>query len=360
MSRQLPVWGPPNYPLDQSDSSTKKVDLEYVENCSKAGVTKLIPGGGAKNLVETAHTKDIEVHPYNAFPAHGGLNIEYRQWSTIYPRPGIEALESRVLLDDHRPIYAGPYTNLKLSDFSKQHPEYWSRKRDDSDNLFPGEILSLSLSHEQVREYEIGIYLDMLEETGGDGVQVEFVRTNEDENGTNIHGYEDRMVQEFIQAHGKNPMEIPNDDEDWMRFRSNYVTTFLSELRDRIKISRPEAVLSSTIIAQETSDYLKLLQDWPTWIDRGLVDEFYLWFRTNSNLKDLERQMAHVAKINSNRVPLIAELSCYHPGSFQQPEMLLEAARVALDNGADAVGVYRSHAIEQLDLWSVLEKISTL
>ena len=70
--------------------------------------------------------------------------------------------------------------------------------------------------------------------------------------------------------------------------------------------------------------------------------------------------MAHVAKINSNRVPLIAELSCYHPGSFQQPEMLLEAARVALDNGADAVGVYRSHAIEQLDLWSVLEKISTL
>ena len=40
--------------------------------------------------------------------------------------------------------------------------------------------------------------------------------------------------------------------------------------------------------------------------------------------------------------------------------MLLEAARVALDNGADAVGVYRSHAIEQLDLWSVLEKISTL
>ena len=114
MVRQLPVCGPPNYPLDQSDSSIKKVDLEYVQRCSNAGVTKLIPGGGSKNLVETAHTKGIEVHPYNAFPAHGGLNIEYRQWSTIYPRPGIEAPESRDLLDDHRPVYAGPYTNLKL------------------------------------------------------------------------------------------------------------------------------------------------------------------------------------------------------------------------------------------------------
>ena len=59
----------------------------------------------------------------------------------------------------------------------------------------------------------------------------------------------------------------------------------------------------------------------------------------------------------NGRVPLIAEISCYHPGSFQDPKSLLEAAIRARGNGADAVGLYRSHAVEQLNLWPVVEQI---
>lgn len=360
MVRQLPVWGPPQYALDQSKSSVEKIDREYVKKCVDSGVTKLIPGGGSKNLVDEAHENGLLVEPYNAFPGHGGLNIEYQQWSTIYPSPGIEAPESRPLLDKHRPIYAGPFASLKISEFAQKHPEYWSRKKNTPDEMFPGQILWLSLAHEAVREYEIQIYLDMLEETGGDGIQVEFVRGNEDEHGVGIYGYEDKMVNGFINKFGKDPRTIGSDDSDWIQHRADYTTLFLSELRQKIKESNSAAVVSTTLIAQESDEYIKLFHDWPSWLDQGLVDEFYLWFRTNSDLNDLAKHMSHVANINSDRVPLIAELSCYHPGSFQESDALLEAAKVALDNGADAVGVYRSHAVEQLNLWKTIENISKL
>jgi hypothetical protein len=39
---------------------------------------------------------------------------------------------------------------------------------------------------------------------------------------------------------------------------------------------------------------------------------------------------------------------------------MVEGARVALANGANAVGVYRSQAVDQLDFWPVLEEIAKL
>ena len=39
---------------------------------------------------------------------------------------------------------------------------------------------------------------------------------------------------------------------------------------------------------------------------------------------------------------------------------LLEGARVARANGADALGLYRSHALEQLALWDALEEMGKL
>ena len=360
MARQLVVWGPPQYPLGSSEAANAEADQSYVDRCSAAGVTKLIPGGGSRNLVETAHEKGLEVHPYNAFPAHGGMPVTYIQWSTTYVRPGIESRQGRALLDEHRPIYAGPTASVSISDFAREHPEYWSRKRDNADRLVPGETLALSLSHPEVRDYEAGVYLDILSETAGDGVQVEFVLGFEDGNGVTAYGYEDRTADEFTEKFGKSPFAIPNDDPDWIQFRADYVTLFLEELRAKVKSADPKAVLSTTLIANDAEDYIKLSQDWPAWVDKGLIDEFYLWFRTNSNISDLERHMAHAADVIGGRVPLIAELSCYHPGSFQQPDAMLEGARVALASGADAVGVYRSHAVEQLDFWHVLEELAKL
>ena len=131
-------------------------------------------------------------------------------------------------------------------------------------------------------------------------------------------------------------------------------------MRAAVKQAKPDAVFSTTLIAGEKEDYLKLLHDWPAWLNQGLVDEFYIWFRTNSDLDALQRQLSYAVEVSAGRTPVIAELSCYHPGSFQQPDQMLRAAEVAMDCGADGVGIYRSHAVEQLAFWPVLEKMSKL
>ena len=98
----------------------------------------------------------------------------------------------------------------------------------------------------------------------------------------------------------------------------------------------------------------------PRWVEEGLIDELYVWFRTTSDLGTLERHVRQAADIVAGRVPLIAEISCYHPGSIQDPKRMVEATRRARASGADAVGIYRSHAVDQLDLWPVIEQIAQL
>ena len=39
---------------------------------------------------------------------------------------------------------------------------------------------------------------------------------------------------------------------------------------------------------------------------------------------------------------------------------MLEAARRARANGADGVGIYRDHSLDQLDFWPVLKQMSEI
>ena len=211
-----------------------------------------------------------------------------------------------------------------------------------------------------MRDHEAGVYLDMLSTTGGDGVQVEFVLGNEDDNGVTTYGYEDRVADEFTEKYGKSPFAIPNDDPDWMQFRAGYVTLFLQELRGKVKDANPDAVLSTTLIANDADDYIKLSQDWPAWVGKGLIDEFYLWFRTN--LRPRGSRAAHEPCRRRHRGPRPADRRALVLPSWQLPAARCYAGGRArrLSSGADAVGVYRSHAVEQLDFWCVLEEMSKL
>ena len=359
MPENLILWGPPVVDSVPGAPDYAAYLPGWVTKCADVGVSKIIGGDRTLALTEAAHEVGIKVDPYvnyNAFPRYGSARVTYG-WSLDFLRPPVIAPEAREILDKHRPIFDAPKVTTTMDDFARQHPQYRSLTRNRSYNLQPGDDLYLSLAFPEVRAHQTQIFLDTLAETQGDGIQVEFVLGNEDENGVVPYGYEDRTVAEFQMKHGQNPFDLPNDDPEWMQFRADYVTLFLAELRAAVKQVSPEAVFSTTIIAGEKDDYLKLLQDWPAWIEQGILDEFYIWFRTNSDLKALERQMHYAVEVAAGRVPVIAELSCYHPGSFQEPELMLTAGEVALANGAAGVGIYRSHAVEQLNFWHVLEEL---
>ena len=359
MADRLILWGPPVVDSSPEDPGYARHLPGWVEKCAGVGVSKIIGGDRTLALTEAAHRVGMKVDPYvnyNAFPRYGSARVTYG-WSLDFLRPAITSPEARVILDEHRPIYDSPKVTTTIADYASQHPEYRSLTRRLSYTLQPGEDLYLSPAFPEVRAHQAQIFLDALESSQGDGIQVEFVLGNEDENGVAPYGYEDRTVSEFRAKHAKNPFELPNSDPEWMQFRADYVTLFLSELRAKVKQVSPDAVFSTTIIAGEKDDYIKVLQDWPAWIEKGILDEFYIWFRTNSDLRALERQVRLAVEVAAGRVPVIAELSCYHPGSFQDPDLMLSAGRVAMGNGASGIGVYRSHSVEQLNFWPVLDEL---
>ena len=157
-----------------------------------------------------------------------------------------------------------------------------------------------------------------LTDTGAEGVQVEFVNGMEDGGGLVPAGYEERTVAEYRQASGRDAHTLPPDDPEWLAFRAGHVTEMLLEARERVKAISKQAVFSATIIAREPERSLHGLHDWASWTERGVIDELYLWFRTESDPDAVERRVGHAARVVAGRIPLYAELSCYHAGSFQE------------------------------------------
>ena len=356
------LWGPPVVPSEPLDPAFRDDMDIWIRKCVDAGVSRIIGGDKTLTLTEVARSHGIDVHPYvnyNSFPRHGWARRTYG-WSLDFLRPPVDSEEARAILDKHRPIYDNPQINTSATDFAVKHPQYRSLTRNRSYVLQPGEDLYLSLAFPEVRAEQAQQFVEPLLATQGSGLQVEFVLGNEDENGAVTYGYEDIIVNAFEQEHGKSPFDLRNDDPDWLQFRADYVTRFMVEARDAVKAAKPDAVFSATMIAGEPDDYLKLLHDWPAWVDAGAFDELFFWFRTNSDLDALARQMNHAATVINGRCRVIAELSCYHPNSFQEPDLMIGAGRIAKDNGADAVGIYRTHGVEQLDFWHVLKEFSRL
>ena len=351
MNRPLTLWG-----IIESDGAA-----HYIDRAADAGVTRLI-GPHAPDVIELARSRGLEVHPYVActpMPTHGQRPVSYT-WSLNYggdPR----APEARAILDRHRPVLVGPSRGEPgIGPFAAAHPEYWSRTAGGADTLSYCDRLGLSPAFPEVRERQAAEIAQALADSGGDGVQVEFVNGMEDAGGLVRAGYEERAVHEYRQASGRDAGALPADDPEWLAFRAGYVTEMLLEARGRVKAICERAVFSATLIAREPERSLHGLHDWASWARRGVLDELYLWFRTESDPDAVERRVGHAARVVAGRIPLYAELSCYHPGSFQEPELLMEGARRALAAGADAVGVYRHHAVDQLDLWGTLAAIGRL
>lgn len=352
MSRPLTLWGI----IESGDAA------HYVDRALAAGVTRLI-GPRAPDVVELARSRGLEVHPYVActpFPTHGQRPVSYT-WSLNYLDVDPHSPAARAVLDRHRPVLVGPHRGEPSIDpFAAAHPEYRALTASGADTLSYCDRLCLSAAFAEVRARQAAEIAGALADSGADGVQVEFVNGMEDAAGLAPAGYEELTVEEFRQASGRDARRLPADDPEWMAFRAGYVTRTLAEARALIKARFPAAVFSATIIARDADRYLHALLDWPSWVERGVLDELYLWFRTESDPDAVARRVGHAARVTAGRVPLYVELSCYHAGSFQEPDLLLAGARRALAAGADGVGVYRHHAVEQLGLWGTLADVGRL
>ncbi len=341
-----------------SDRGETEVEA-YVAKCADHGVSRVFAPGASPELVAAGREVGVEVHPYKAVASHGGMRM-YPAWSANFmvPRFGTEA--GRLTLDAHRPIWSHPQRIESLSDFLRENPEHRHRNRTLSDEMQPWERVFLSPGLPEGRAEEARVFAELLARSGGAGVQAEFVSINEDDAGVSADGYEDSIAGAFRDATGRDPFSIPNADPEWMAFRADRWTDMLRAIRDAVKAVRADAVFTVTVINRDPEGYRTRMQDWPTWVDEGLVDEMHLWFRSTTDIAVIERQTRHMVERVAGRVPVVAEFSCYHPGSLQTEGAMLDAARATRAAGVDGLGIYRSHAVEQLRFWPLLEAMTRM
>lgn len=177
---------------------------------------------------------------------------------------------------------------LKVTDRSalaRQHPEWLARDRNgrpyinpEPVNALPFPLKGLSRAvtgadhvvlnpiHPQVQNLIVKMFVDVVKRYNVDGIQID------DHFALPVQlGYDSYTRQRFRQEQGVEPPADPTDPA-WMEWRANKLTELVGKISTAIKQQKP-AIVFSIAPNPPAFAYRTTLQDWPTWVRRGYVDE---------------------------------------------------------------------------------------
>ena len=239
-----------------------------------------------------------------------------------------------------------------LHEFAQNNPQYF--EKDITGNAVnTSQNSNLSWGYPEVRRYKVQAIVDLVRESQCDGVLLDYIRFF-----GNSTGYSDVIVKEFKEKYGKNPFEISKDDPQWIKFRANYVTKFIAELRQSLKEIGEDLEIFVCVDPDPEKSLKNTMRDWSTWLDMELVDGVVTMIYerdTNNTLK----AVLDTNEIVDNRVPHIPMIACWG-GNLETPEMLLEGSIKCLKAGSNGVAFYRDDSINQLDLWKTIKDVRQL
>ncbi|AHJ31192.1 glycoside hydrolase family 10 protein [Nodularia spumigena CS-584] len=152
--------------------------------------------------------------------------------------------------------------------------------------------------HPGVREFILALIVEVVSYYDVDGIQLD------DHFGMPVKfGYDAFTVDLYRQEHqGQSPPSDPFNPS-WMRWRANKITDFMAEIYQSVKAIKPDAIISLSPNSQSFS-YKYYLQDWETWVRKGLVDELILQvYRNNQSsfMTELEQPSVRFAR---SRIPV--------------------------------------------------------
>jgi uncharacterized lipoprotein YddW (UPF0748 family) len=173
----------------------------------------------------------------------------------------------------------------ELGRMDPAHPRYlsrlaqWTRGRtNEVEGLYTSPIPPGAVTH------LTGIVTDLVRRYPLDGVHFDYVRYPSDR-----FDYSRAALQAFRAAidptlpaptrrtltarAAKDPLAYPDAlPEDWRRFRLTRMTGLLTSLSEAVRRERPDALVSVAVKADIRDALRHRLQEWPRWLENGLVD----------------------------------------------------------------------------------------
>ena len=155
------------------------------------------------------------------------------------------------------------------------HPEWLTRKKQ-PEELQPGEIPQkwLDPGVPGVCDYLVQVCKEIVASYNVDGLNLDYIRYYE-----GGHGYNPIALDRFRRRTKRKDIPLPEDPE-WQAWQREQITNLVRRIYAETKMIRPGLKLSVCSIVwgdpekpREKQDfYTRVLQDWPSWCQEGIVD----------------------------------------------------------------------------------------
>jgi len=100
------------------------------------------------------------------------------------------------------------------------------------------------------------------------------------------YGYGDENIKRFKEKTGLDPLSMANDNENsliWDNWKRDQITNLVDKLTKAIKNKFPKMLVSCAVISSAETAFSVAFQDWPGWLENGIVDYVILMNYTKNN-----------------------------------------------------------------------------
>ncbi|MDJ0508085.1 MAG: family 10 glycosylhydrolase [Crocosphaera sp.] len=205
------------------------------------------------------------------------------------------------------------------------------------------QLVWLNPLHPEVQQLIKGLILEVIMKYQVNGVQLD------DHFGMPVElGYDPLTIKIYQQEHrGKNPPKNPNNAQ-WMAWRAGKLTAFMTDLVTTIKTVNPHILVSLSPNSHSFS-YQNYLQDWKTWVKRGLIDELVLQvYRDDINSFNRELEQSAV-KLARKKIPVSIGILTGTLNNKVKIEQIKQQVETVRKRGFDGVSFFYWES-----LWSYL------
>ena len=242
-----------------------------------------------------------------------------------------------------------PWTCVyNTSSLLEEHPEFASIYLDGTPE--PGMACP---TRPEVRARALAVVEEILTRYDVAGIHLDYVRQAAPDT-----CYCDLCRAEFTALHGVDPMDVAQDDPDWVAFRVSQVTALVEAVRLLADAHDPPRLVSAAVFNKPTptEGRVDFGQDWVDWLDRGLLDFAVPMNYTDDH--DFFTEISHGALDHvdaAHHVYLGIGLYLFEE---EDRDAAVEQIQIARDIGADGTVMFRAESINDVfveaaaDVWA--------
>jgi hypothetical protein len=156
--------------------------------------------------------------------------------------------------------------------FSREHPEYAVVDRSGEQRQWG----VLCLAYPEVRSHFCNRFRDLLCDTEFDGLFVCLRSQSRPADFADQYGFNEPVRQDYLSRYGRDICAEDFDLQKWRDLLGEYLTTFLSELREALRDMRLRLAVGAARGDVLGPPLGNATLDWHDWVKRGIIDELVI------------------------------------------------------------------------------------